>query len=234
MRLVGASKFASFEQSDARAKEQSFAKVMRDENDCFAEPLLDGEEFLLYFGASKRIERAKWLIHQQNRRVSGQSTSDANALPLAAGKFPRMARSELRRLEANDAEHFSDTFFSTIFRPMLEFRNKTDVSFDREVGEQARFLDDITDFAAQPNGIPFGCCPALDKDFAGVWLKKAVYEFQRGSFSRAAAAKQDQCFAFASFDGEVLENWPTREFETNFAKGYRGLILGAIHAVIVA
>jgi len=54
----------------------------------------------------RAIESAEWFIEQQQARVGGESSGDANALTLATGKLVRKPVGEFRRFEADEIEHF--------------------------------------------------------------------------------------------------------------------------------
>ena len=73
-----------FHQRDAGAEQQGFAQVVGDEDDCLSQALLQGQEFALQFGAGDGIERAERLVHQEKRRIGGQSAGHADSLPLSA------------------------------------------------------------------------------------------------------------------------------------------------------
>ena len=62
---------AGMEKSYALAEEESFANVVRDEDDGFVEAASKGAELALKFGASDGIESAERLVHEKNGRVGG-------------------------------------------------------------------------------------------------------------------------------------------------------------------
>ena len=82
---------AAFEQHDARGKQQGFPQIVSDENDGFAKTAGERREFTLKFGAGDGIERAEWLIHQENRWIGRKGAGDADALTLAAGELTGVA-----------------------------------------------------------------------------------------------------------------------------------------------
>src|SRR5947209_5371214 len=63
-----------FEQHDARREEQSFAQIVGDENDGFAEAAGERREFALDFSTSDGIECAEWFIHEQYGRIGRKGT----------------------------------------------------------------------------------------------------------------------------------------------------------------
>ncbi|MNU05248.1 hypothetical protein D3C71_2031010 [compost metagenome] len=52
-----------------------------------AEPLLQALDLELHRLAQLLVQRTKWLIHQQNRRLECQRPRQGNALLLAAGQL---------------------------------------------------------------------------------------------------------------------------------------------------
>ena len=86
-------------QGDARAEKNGLADVMRDENNGFVQAADEGTELPLKFGPSDGIEGTEGLVQKKNGRVCRESAGDANALTLAAGKFPGVARGKLRGIE---------------------------------------------------------------------------------------------------------------------------------------
>jgi hypothetical protein len=98
----GRDDLAGLQQNDARSEEQRLAQIVRDKNDGFAETSSQGAEFTLQFRARDRVQRAKRLIHQQNRRVGRKSARHANALALTAGEFAWQAAAEFLRIEADE------------------------------------------------------------------------------------------------------------------------------------
>ena len=79
------------EKNDAGGEAAGFAQIVGDEDDRLAEPARDVAEFALHFGARDGVESAEGLVHQQNRRISGECTGHADALALAAGELIRAA-----------------------------------------------------------------------------------------------------------------------------------------------
>ena len=53
--------------------------------------------------------------------------------------------------------------------PVLNLRNQADVALHREVGEQAYFLNDVADHAAEADYVPFAGGTGVDEKFAVGW-----------------------------------------------------------------
>ena len=73
---------------------------------------------------------------------------------------------EFGRVEAHELEHFFDAGGHARRIPILETGNEGNVFGDREMGKEAGLLDDITNAAAEPDGVPFGRGPILDEEMA--------------------------------------------------------------------
>ena len=78
--------------------------VVGDEQDRLGEVLLEAEELVLESLPDDRVDRTERLVHEHDRRVGGQGTGHADALPLAAGELARVAIAIARRVEADEAE----------------------------------------------------------------------------------------------------------------------------------
>src|SRR5690242_17778728 len=92
------------EKRDARGEKQGFANVVGDEDNGLFEAASEGAEFALKFGAGDWIESAEGLVHKKDGRIGGESTSESDALALAAGKFTRMTGGKFGGIEAYEAQ----------------------------------------------------------------------------------------------------------------------------------
>jgi hypothetical protein len=156
---------AGFEQDNTRGEEQGFAQIVGDKDNGFAEAAGEGAEFALELGASDGIERAEGLIHEQDGRIGGEGTSDADTLTLAAGKFARMTMREFAGIEADKMQHFINAGGDARGIPLFQNGNESDVFGNGEMGEETGVLDDVTDAAAEADEIPIAGGTILDEDF---------------------------------------------------------------------
>jgi len=156
---------AGLEQDNARGEEQGFAQIVGDEDDGLAEAAGEGAEFALELGARDGIERAEGLVHQKDGRIGGESAGDTDALTLAAGKFAGAAMGEFAGFKADKLEHFIDASNGAGGIPVFQGGNKSDVFRDGEMGEEASVLNDVTDAAAEADGVPIAGRAILDEDF---------------------------------------------------------------------
>ena len=156
---------ASFEQDDTRSEQQSFAQVVSDEDDGFAEAAGEGAEFTLQLGARDGVERAEWLVHEQNRGIGGKSAGNAHALALAARKFAGAAVRKFSWLKPHKYKEFTDTSRRAAAVPFFQRGNESDVFRDGEMRKEAGLLNDVTDASAEAYEIPIAGGALLDQDF---------------------------------------------------------------------
>ena len=121
---------------------------MGDKDHRLAQPLLQGTEFALQFDPSDGVERTERLVHQEKWGIGGEGARDPDTLPLPARQFARMPRRQLR-LKAHEVKQFRDPLPNAIGRPSFDLRDHPDIAGHGEMREQAHFLDDIADHAAQ-------------------------------------------------------------------------------------
>ena len=81
---------ATLHDRDAVADAHGFVEIVGDEDDRAAMVFLEGQKFVLHFGADQRVEGRKGLVHQENRRIVGERTGKAHALLHAARQFVRI------------------------------------------------------------------------------------------------------------------------------------------------
>ena len=112
-----------FHESNAIAEQQGFAQIVSDENNRFPQPFLQLHKFSLQLRAGDRIQRTEGLVHQQNRRIGGQSPGDANTLSLSAGKFARVARYDLG-IKPDQPQQFLHAFFNSRGGPVFNLGTK--------------------------------------------------------------------------------------------------------------
>src|SRR5262249_61239607 len=57
----------------------------------------DAQEFKIHFFPRHQIERAEWLVHQQQGWIMDQCAADGSALLHAAGKLRRIVMAKIRQ-----------------------------------------------------------------------------------------------------------------------------------------
>ena len=148
------------------SQEEGFANVVGNEDDGFFQAGSERFELALKLGARDGIEGAEGFIHEEDGRIGGESARYADALALSAGKFAGAAVSELARVEANKMEHFINASRDAAGLPFFQSGNEGDVLRDGEMREEARILDDVTNAAAEVNGVPFRGGTAMHENLA--------------------------------------------------------------------
>ena len=162
----GCDNAAGLKQDDAGSEEKSFAKIVGDEDDGLAETASKGAEFALKLGAGDGIEGTEGFIHQENGRIGGKGAGDANALTLAAGKFAGAAVGKFRWIKSDHGEELPDAHGDATAIPLLKRGDEGDVFRNGEMRKETGFLDDVTNAAAEVDGVPFSRGTPLDEDLA--------------------------------------------------------------------
>ncbi len=173
----GCNDAARLEQNDSRREEQGFADIVGDEDDGFAEAASERAELALQFGASDGIESAERFVHQQNRRVRGERARDPDALPLAAGKLVRAARGEFAGIESDEGQELLDASGDASGIPFFECRHQGNVFSDGEMGKQTSFLNNVSNPAAEADGVPLRSGAALDEDLPICRQQQTINQF---------------------------------------------------------
>ncbi|HEY3161993.1 MAG TPA: hypothetical protein VGJ78_23685, partial [Vicinamibacterales bacterium] len=83
-RTIARDQVPFLDDADAIAERERLAHVVRDDDDCFANPLLNASELRVQFGARERIQCAEWLVHQQDRRIDCKGARHTDPLTLPA------------------------------------------------------------------------------------------------------------------------------------------------------
>ncbi len=78
--------------------------------------------------------------------------------------------------------------------PIFEVGNKRDVFSNREMGEKASFLNDITDAAAEADRVPLGGGATVDEHCSRSGKEQAIDELEESGLSASAAAEEDESF----------------------------------------
>lgn len=197
---------AIFEQDDARSEQERFAQVVGDKDNGFIETAREGAKFALKLSARDRIKSAKRLVHQENGRVGGEGTSNADALALSAGELVWASIPVFCRFETNQGKEFVNARCSAGGIPFLEGGDERDVLGHGEMGEKACVLNYIADAASQTDGIPIGGGSASNNDLAGGGHEEAIDQFQERGFAAAAAAQEHEGLAGNDGEADVVNN----------------------------
>src|SRR5690606_28513462 len=111
-----------------------------DEDDRFAELVLQLYELLLHLATDERVECGERLIHEKNLRVSGEGTTQADALLHATGEFRRKAVVPPLKPDPTDDLHRAVPTFGE--RDSLNLEPIGDVVDHRAVRQQSEMLED--------------------------------------------------------------------------------------------
>jgi hypothetical protein len=174
---------ALLEQCDASGEREGFEHIVRDEDRGDLVTLAQSQKLLLHFMTRKGVESAEGFIKKQQRRACGQCTRHGDALALAAGELSRVAGGELSSGQADLIEQLAFPLTLRLLGPSFEAGDERDVLRHSPVGQQAVFLDHVTDIAAQLDGIDLVDIFAIQKNGAGGGLEHAIDEAEGGGFS---------------------------------------------------
>ena len=128
-RMIDADKFlrcgiggdaAAFQQDYPRSEQKRFAKVVSDEHNSLAQAVNEIAEFTLKLRPRHRIKRSKRLVHEQYGGVHSKRAGNADALPLAAGKFVRLPGREFARVQPYQRKQLIDPRSSSVRVPLFE------------------------------------------------------------------------------------------------------------------
>ena len=209
---------AFMEQRNASGELHRFLHVVRDEDGGLGELGAQAEEFALQIETRNGIESAEGFVEQQDFGIGGERAGNADALSLSAGKLARKAVREIRSAQTYGIEQSRHARGDFVFGPVFEPGDETDVALHGEVREQAAFLNDVADAAAEADAVPFHGGLAVNADLARRRQNHAVDETQGSGFAGAAAAEQDERFAGLDGEGQAVENGSIADAEMDITK----------------
>ena len=180
------------ENGDPISQGEGFENVVRHENDCLLQPLLEGEHLLLKRVACQCVERAKGLVHQKVGRIGRQGPRHPYPLLLTAREFFREATGIGFRVKTDDSEKLMSTLPPFLLRPTKKTWHHGHVLLDRHVGEQADSLEDVSDPAAQGDRILIRNVLAVHLDRAGGGFEEAVYQLQKSGLAAAGGTEENK------------------------------------------
>jgi hypothetical protein len=143
-----------------------------------------GQDFLL----AGQVQGRQGLVHEQDARAHRQSARDAHPLALAAGQPVRLAFQQMADAQQLDGLAQADPALRRTHPLHAEFQ----VAADTEVGEQAGFLEYVTQGPAMGGQESGPVLPDLtvDGDLAPLRPLQAGDEAQKSGFARAGRAEQ--------------------------------------------
>jgi hypothetical protein len=119
---------------------QRLVDTVGDEHDRLASRAPDAQQLLLEDDACLLVERAEWLVHQEDRPVVHERPRHRRALLHAAGELVRERRPELR--EVGQGQQLVDTLAPRLGRHAGDRQGIRDVVLHREPREDRGFLED--------------------------------------------------------------------------------------------
>ena len=191
--------------NDAVREIERFVEIVGYQQNCGPHPVQKAAEHVLHFGPRERIERAKWLVHEQDFRFGSQRASQSDALPLPARKLMRKALGKRRWIEADQLQQFVASSNSFLSRLSFRFKNDADVALNIEVRKQAGLLNDVAHFSAQLNETEIADGRASYIDLAARRLDHPICRTEERGFPGAAAAENRSDSALFKCERYVVE-----------------------------
>ncbi len=105
---------------------------------------MDAPQLRLQLGAGDRVQRPERLVHQQHRRVRGQTARHADPLLLPSGERVRVGLAQPRRVQPQQGQQLVDARVHPPAVPAEQVRDGRDIAGHGPVGEQAAALDHVT------------------------------------------------------------------------------------------
>src|SRR5690606_7451531 len=161
---------------------------MRYQDDCCAELLLDRGEVLTRLAADDRIKRSERLVHQQDVRLGGKCTGNADTLLLSAREFAGKAVAIFAGVELKDLHQLVRATGGSRLLPPKQARHGGNVFRDRSMREQAVALDHIADPAAKFVRANGACILAINPHHTRIWLDQTIDHPQERCLARARGA----------------------------------------------
>src|SRR5690606_8109502 len=162
--------------------------VMRYQDDRCAECLLDRGEVLTRLVADDRIKRSEGLVHQQDIRLGGKCTGNADTLLLSAREFAGKAVAIFAGVKLKDLHQLVHAAGGSCLLPPKQARHGGNVFRDRSMREEAVALDDIADAAAKLVRANSTCVLAINPHRTGIWLDQTIDHAQERCLARARGA----------------------------------------------
>src|SRR4051812_31927266 len=184
------------------------AGVVRDNDRSHFEPLRDADDQLINCIGNDRIKaRGRLVIHDDARFVDDGSR-EPDALFHAAGKFGRFFLFGPGKLD--HFQRLSDSFLAFGIGNALLAQHKTDIFFNGHRIEQGRALKKHSKLASHGDQFAFvhvNDAFIVDQHVPGIGRHQADDLLEQNAFTTAAAADDDDGFAFLDLERDAIENF---------------------------
>ena len=160
-----------------------------------------------------------------SRITSGSSISariKAHAPPLSAGKLSRIAPQAVAR-KPRQLGQFRRALCNRLRRPPEIPRHQRDVSFRRQVREQASVLEHVSDSPPEGKAVVLRQLRAVDADGSRIGLDQPDDQPEQGGLPAAARAQKNGCFSRGEGQVEALHH---RNLSKRFADALSVRALG--------
>ena len=158
-----------------------FRDIVRDEHHRLPVRFPDFKQEILHDRARQRIERAKWLVQEQDGRIDRQHARNGGALPHAAGKLGRHMMAE--GAEPHSVDQRIDIRSLLTIAVGGKRRTERHVRTYAQPGKQRALLEDDAAVRPRPNDRL-----AVQQNLALRWRLKASKKIEQRRFSASARA----------------------------------------------
>src|SRR6185312_14909674 len=173
-----------------------FVDIVGDHDNGLARRLPQPQQFVLHRLAREGIERAKWLVEQEDLGIIGERTGDRDALLHAARQLARKAMLEALQADGAD-EAFDDLFALRPWHP-AHLEPVADVLRHGQPGKQRIFLEHDAAVDARA-----GHRLAVHLDRAAVGAEKAAKNVKQGALAAAGRADDGDELAVTDLDVHI-------------------------------
>ncbi len=178
--------FAAVHDGDAVGHDQGFFLVVGDEDEGYADAVLEALELDLHRPAELGIQGGEGFVEEEDFRSADQGAGEGDALLLAAGELGRFACFKTR--EGDEVDGFGDAAGAFGFGDLLHLKAEGDVVGDIQVGKEGIALEDLVDVAFV--GWEGGDVVVVEEDLAGGGVFEAGDEAEEGCFAAAGGAEE--------------------------------------------
>ena len=154
------------------------------------------------------VQRAQWLVQQQQLRLLDQAARQGDTLLLTTGQLVRFAFGKLGQLR--QFEYIIHALCDFTLRHALATQAERNVVPDIQMREQGVRLEHHIDRTIIRRD--FGNIVTCEQNFARGWGFKACQHTQQGGFATAGATQQGKNFTFFNVNRDIVHGGVVAKF----------------------
>ena len=178
---------------------------MGDEHDRLVEVALESNGFLLQFGPHDGVDRAEWLIHQQDVGVGRKPARDADTLLLATRELAGIPVRD-GPVEADRVEKLESIGSSLLPGHAIQHGNRRDIVDDLEMWQEAGVLHHVPNAAPKCDGVTIGDALTIDLDVTTRRINHPVDHPQQGGFAATGRTDKHRRLARGYDEAEIVDS----------------------------